>query len=426
MFESEQHLRNGKKAITGILMAVTLLALAACVVPTPAPARTLDAGLAWYGDNRQRLDEMIAAHGTASASYDPAKKPVATFDWDNSVIKNDIGAATVYWLIRHEKVLQPPAADWRVIPFLTAQAAETLRTVCGTETPPGSPLPTATNRACADELVSLNEHKALTNGQAAFAGYNYRTYDPTSAWQSQILAGYTPDEVRAFAGQVIDANLAAPLGATQTVGSTEVDGYIRIYDQVKDLIGTLQANGFAVWVVSASPQYIVEPFAARVGIAADHVVGVRLLLDDAGRLTHDFAGCGPVADKENTIFTYVLGKRCWINKVIYGDDTANALALRPADSRPLLAVGDSDTDAVFVQDATALKLVINRNANELMCNAYENLESQWLINPMFIKPKAAKADPYLCSTTACRDEAGTPVPCRDAAGEIIPDQIDSV
>lgn len=370
---------------------------------------------------------MITSNGIASQNYDPNKKPIAAFDWDNSVIKGDIGAATLYWVIQQGKVLQPPNTDWRVIPFLTEEAAETLRTVCGTDTPPGSPLPTPSNIACADELVSLNETGTLTNGRPAFEkGYNHRTYEPSIAWQTHVLAGYAPEEVPAFAGEAIAANLSAPIGATRIVGSTEVNGYIRIYDQIKDLIETLQANGFDVWVVSASCQYIVESFAARVGISADHVIGVRSILGENGRLTYDFEGCGPVADKENTLITYIVGKRCWINKVIYGDTSANAINIRRETERQHFGTGDSDTDTAFLQDATALKLAINRNAVELMCNAYGNLGEKWLINPMFIKPKPARTELYPCSTTGCRDEAGNCVPCRDADGNIIPDQEDTV
>lgn len=409
---------------------VLVMLLGGCVRPVTAPAQQLNPELAWYGHNRERLDTLMADLGVTSASYNPDDKPVATFDWDNSIIKNDIGNAMLYWLIRHDKVLQPPDADWSAVPFLTAEAAATLRAACGTETPPGSPLLTSTNAACADELVSINENKALTTGQPAFAGdYNHRTYEPGIAWQSHLLAGHTPDEVRGFAREAIATNLAAPAGATQLVGTTKVDGYIRIYAQIQDLISTLQANGFDVWVVSASPQEVVETFAARVGVPGDHVIGVRLLPDAEGRLTFDVAGCGPVADGENALLTYKLGKRCWINKVIFGDGTVNAIAPRLDAKRQVLAVGDSDTDSVFVPDASELRLVINRNAPELMCRAYADFgapRSHWLINPMFIAPKPQQDASYPCATAACRDEGGAHVPCRSQNGDIISDQVDRV
>lgn len=40
----------------------------------------------------------------------------------------------------------------------------------------------------------------------------------------------------------------------------------------------------------------------------------------------------------------------------------------------------------FITDATALRLVINRNQIELMCRAYDDSDGRWLVNPMFIDP----------------------------------------
>jgi hypothetical protein len=61
-----------------------------------------------------------------------------------------------------------------------------------------------------------------------------------------------------------------------------------------------------------------------------------------------------------------------------------------------------------------------------MCHAYYNEHDTWRVNPMFIEPKAAKATPYPCSTTAFVDETGASLPTRDEGGNIIPDQDDAV
>ena len=199
---------------------------------------------------------------------------------------------------------------------------------------------------------------------------------------------------------------------------------------------TMQQNGFELWVVSASPQHVVEPFAAMVNVAADHVVGIRQVPAMDGRLTSNIAGCGPVPDGTNdgagnftgnSMITYIDGKRCWVNKVIYGDAGPTALDRNPdLTKRPAFAAGDSDTDVSFVQDATAMKLVLNRNKKEIMCNAYRDYGGIWLINPMFIAPKGQLVSGYTCSTTGCKDESGGASPCLDEAGDVIPDQADNV
>ncbi|MDC3956731.1 hypothetical protein [Polyangium jinanense] len=73
-----------------------------------------------------------------------------------------------------------------------------------------------------------------------------------------------------------------------------------------------------------------------------------------------------------------------------------------------------------------LKLAVNRNKNELMCNAYANYMNKWLVTPMFILPNPQKAAPYPCATTGCKDASGASVSCVNEVGEGIPDQMDTV
>ena len=401
-----------------------------------AAAPDLDAKLPWYGQNRAALDAMIDDHGVNGAGYDAARKPVAVFDWDNTVIKNDVGDLTTFWLLNHDKILQPPSKSWAFTSgYLSADARMALNAACDALAAPGMPLPTSTNAPCADEIFSVYYNGATTGGKAAFAGWDYRRMEPSYAWAAQLQAGHTPAEIAGFAQSAITAGLAADEGATQMVGTQTANAYVRIYDQIRDLVGVLRKNGFDVWVVSASPQYFVEPFAAMLDIPGDHVVGIRMLLE-GGKLTSNIQGCGPVADGTNdgkgnvtgnSLITYIDGKRCWVNKAIYGDATANAINQSPDKAKRIVfGAGDSDTDVSFLRDATALKLVLNRNKSELMCNAYGNHGKSWIVNPMFIAPKGQQAAAYPCSMTACKSMNGVGGPCMDEGGAVIPDQADTV
>ena len=183
----------------------------------------------------------------------------------------------------------------------------------------------------------------------------------------------------------------------------------------------LQGNGIDTWVVSASPEPIVEVWAPEVGIAADHVVGVRSELAD-GKITPNMQPCGGTSD----VITYVDGKRCWANQVIFGIDGAAAWTQAPEDVRQIFAAGDSTTDVTFVADATRGHLVINRNKAELMCRAYDNQDGNWIINPMFIDPNAEQKDPYKCSTAGVVEDDGDEVPMTRADGSVVPDQNDTI
>src|SRR5437879_3531437 len=94
------------------IWAFAALILAACAGP-PGPAgangtngtdgkdahagavRLLDERIrGWTDTARSRINALIAEKGRAGAAYDPKNRPVAAFDWDNTVFKNDMGDAT--------------------------------------------------------------------------------------------------------------------------------------------------------------------------------------------------------------------------------------------------------------------------------------------------------------------------------------------
>lgn len=367
----------------------------------------------WFGDNRDRLDAMIAALGRGSPTWDASDRPVVVFDWDNTVTKNDTGDRFTFWMLNHDKVLQPVDGDWaNVNPHLSDAARAALAAACGDLAQPGEPLPTSTHSACANEIYAAY---LLEKTVAGLPAWRYATVTPyanyTYQLTAQIMAGHKPQDIHRFAQAAIEEGLAAPVGATTTVGTYVDNGWIRIYDQIRELIGVLQANGFDVWIATASPQLVIEAVADDlVGIAPDHVIGIRQVIRH-GRVTADTEGCGPVADGANTMITFDEGKRCWINKVIYGEPVEAQLPVNPdPHRRPVFAAGDSDTDIAFVKDATVLKLAINRAKVQLMCNALSNYDDRWLFQPMFISPRARRTSAYPCSTA------------RDARGDLIVDE----
>lgn len=354
----------------------------------------------WYGNNANILSQVIEEYRSPQT-----KPPVAAFDWDNTVIKNDIGDAVMYWMLAKNKVLQPPNKNWRLTsPLLTNEAVNALSKACSSQGGAGKPLVTnQTDRksvACADEIFSIYDGGKTVSGASAWRDdAKNDIMEPAYAWTVSLQAGYTPAEIHGFAEETIKFNLGNDIGAVQTVGSKkDVTAYIRIYDPIKNLIEVMQRAGFDAWVVSASAQPIVEAFATRVGIEADHVIAVRTTLDKKGKTTAKFQACGAFSDNNYGVIPYRQGKRCWLNKIVFGEKGATA----QMDKRsPLVfGAGDSDTDVHFLKDAQH-RLVINRNKPELMCNAYDAATKpaggRWIINPMFIKPKPKKPEPYDCS-----------------------------
>ena len=129
------------------LLVSAVLLLSACASQSAAPAEqasssaapstsatslceALPADPGWHGDNHARLSAMIKKLGECGGSGDVTKgAPLALFDWDNTVVKNDIGDATTFWMLANGRVLQP--TDWaKVSTFMTPAAAQALRTPC--------------------------------------------------------------------------------------------------------------------------------------------------------------------------------------------------------------------------------------------------------------------------------------------------------
>lgn len=374
--------------------------------PTKSP-RLLDAKIGgWKDTTRAAINKMLTEHGIASPTFDATKRPVAVFDWDNTVVKNDIGDGTFFWLLQNDKILQPANKDWGTTSAaLTAAAKTALNTACDGAAAAGQPLPTSTTAACAAEILNVYYNGKTVAGTAAWnpASGVTSTTNHQYAWVAQLLAGYKPYEVHEFALSAFYENLSNPVGATQSVGGVSVPGYLRVYDQIRDLAGALQENGFDVWVLTASPQYIVEAISMEIGVPAHRVIGIRTVLS-GGKITSNLQGCGTVADNTNTLITFDRGKRCWINKVIYGEPAATQLDVN-ADvaKRPVFVAGDSDTDIAMLKDASVLKLVLNRNKTQTMCNALANLGGKWHVEPMFIEPKPKKTTPYPCTTAKDND-----------------------
>ena len=418
-------------ALACVGLGAALGAGEADAAPAPTPqCRQLDPSLPWHDGVREFLQKAIDANSTCMGTVVPGQNKVAIFDWDNTVVKNDVGRGTNMYLLKNDLVLQPPNKDWsRTNRFITKAAVKALTKACGTKVPAGKPLPTSTNTACADEIIAITSGKTKA-GEEAFKGFDHRWMEASFVWGGNLAAGYTDAQLATFAQKAKVGYEANPVGSTQVVGTSTTFDYIHVYPQIRDLVGTLVAHGITPWVVSASPEPIVKAWAPSAGFTVDHVVGIRYLHDRKGRQIHHLKGCGGQPDGADTITNYIDGKRCWTNQAVFGVKGKKALKRLPADQRQVLGAGDSVTDVTFVKDATHASLAINRNVPEFMCRAYDGLFSKgkggtWAINPMFIEPLPQRPTPYQCST-AGTTRNGDPAPVRRADGSIIPDQVDSV
>lgn len=87
------------------------------------------------------------------------------------------------------------------------------------------------------------------------------------------FAGQTPESFGAIAARVIRAALH--------------QGVIAWRAEMVDLVNAMHAAGWEVWVVSASPKVVVSTMAAELGIPAERVLAMAMVLGDDGRFTEE-------------------------------------------------------------------------------------------------------------------------------------------
>ena len=384
--------------------------LAAVVAAIGAPAAQaqqtglcprLQLGPTWYGDNAARLDAVIDAAGTCHGN--PAvTRPYAVFDWDNTMIKNDISDQTIFWLLRNSKIRQPPRKDWATTSrYMSRAGARALGAACGPLAPAGQRLPTGRGTkaaAGAPTRSSRSDWRKRHHGQAGVRAGQCAAHAAHVCVGRAGVAGIQSSQVRGFAAAARRAALRAPIGATWRVGSSKQTAWIRYYSQMRDLVATLKAAGIEPWIVSASPKPFADVWGGGIGIDPEHTIGVEQIVRD-GRLTTHLKGCGPIADGRDSIITYVDGKRCFINKIILGIGR-KALEPAPASRRQVIGAGDSDTDATMVRDATGAHIADQPQQARAHVPRLRQRGRPMDRQPDVHRAPAQLKTPYPCSTTA--------------------------
>ncbi|MBI5211237.1 MAG: haloacid dehalogenase-like hydrolase [Elusimicrobia bacterium] len=315
----------------------------------------------WLPDNKERLERLIRDHGRGGPRWDPSRPPLATFDWDNTMIRNDIGEAVFYHAIREMRFkFELGDRFWSLIP--AAYGRDELR-------------------ASYESIAGLPPAQAKRTPQyRRYRKIFHRMYDQVKrdgaslhidyGWLVQLMVGFTVPELEALADEVIALETSRSLGrelVAERDGDPDpvaVPTGIRVYPEMADLVRRLTAAGWEVRVVSATAEPVVARFAAALGIPRGRVHGARVRVD-AGRLT-----------EELTQRTWGQGKA----------DTILAQAGRPS----LLAGGDSNSDREMLELSQGERLVIDLGREPLRGEA---LSRGWLLQPPFLAADEGAAAP---------------------------------
>jgi malonyl-CoA/methylmalonyl-CoA synthetase len=168
------------------------------------------------------------------------------------------------------------------------------------------------------DLVSEYEADCAVDTRAAYAKLT-----------ATLLAGRTPEEVQTETGEALDDAIQ--------------DGRIQWVPEIRKLLALLASNNWEIWVVTASPEVVVQVVAARLGLDPTQVIGMQVALDGE----HFGANILPP-------ITYREGKL----------EALLARCGRP----PTLAMGDSPSDEALLH-AAEIGILVDRGDGELRARA---------------------------------------------------------
>lgn len=337
-----------------VLCLLVLLAAACSRKPVLEPYN-------WNPRVYYALTELLTEYGNKSKSYDPDCRPYAVFDYDNTTIIDDIAQTLLVYQIENLAFEFTPAECFDVL----TRGVEDLNTDFG-----GGWTPRILAEDLSDDyavLDSLRDDPDVLYGSDEYRDFRAKLWylssnidqtDPDSPfgciWITTLLDGMTDGQVRNLTRESVaywmeqesmwHETWTTPDGEI----SVNVPKGIGLTPEMRNLYRTLEANGFDVYVCSASLESVVEAMACDpaygLGLDEEQVYGIRLAPTADGRLR-------AVGDS-TYVQTYREGKVACIQEFIAPSHGGNG---------PALVAGDSNGDFAMLTSFPDLKvgLIVN-------------------------------------------------------------------
>lgn len=357
-------------------LALSLILVLTCASFALAD-KSLDPGK-WDPNTRAKIQKMIETYGSQGKDYDPAKKPYAVFDWDQTCIFNDTQEALFRYMIANLMFKATPeqfaAAIRQDVPkdnfgkdynnqegkavnidLIAADLDADYKYLYDNYIKDG--------KMKLEEVQKTDEFKSF---QAKLA-YLYEAIGGTFSaeisypWVLYLFAGMTEAEVKAVSEKSNDVALgdrigtyalASPKERPGKAGVISLGGYkygLRLAPEMSNLMNVLRDNGIDVYVCSASHEAVVRVFASLpkygYNVPEENVVAMKTKMTDGKYLgEYDYSDGYPQTQQK--------GKVTAIEKVLiakYG-------------YAPIFIAGDSQGDFNMASEfpGTKLSLIINR------------------------------------------------------------------
>jgi phosphoserine phosphatase len=307
--------------------------------------------MAWSPAIETQIDTLIRRSPPGS---------VATLDMDNTSLRGDIGEALFLKLIVGMQYRGDQDEFWRL--FSDQAAALQLRGYWNRfHRSPGVYLrPVEWDPEFVDYVVLFfKQYEKLPSEPDGVRG--------AYPWVVRLMTGFTIDRMDCLCEEVWKDEMNRPEKQIRLrsvrFGTIDIQGGVRIHRQIAELIARLHTAKWQVWIVTASNEYIARVAAARLGVASDKVIGIRLRRD-GDQFTSDIDGVVP----------YREGKR---------------QAILSRGLSPALAAGDSLTDVDMLRLAP-VAIVVDRHR---IPSSEMTPRTHWLLQPINTLSPVSIIDP---------------------------------
>ena len=285
-----------------LIHPLLLVLLVGCAAPQPEDHGASGAeapgaiGLAeghWFPDNHAFLQSWLRE----VAQREHPVAPVAAFDWDNTSVFNDASEQLFHYQVDRLALELTPD---QLVELLPSEINGVTRTVSNLELADLRHDTLAAyrvlwpdiERGTIDQARQRPEHRDFRARMVQFYEETLGTEgigaDRAFPWLVRLLAGYTPEQVRALTRKALRDMLTCQVRIE--VWQTASDGRCGSYrheitrgvcaqPEMQALMRALNAAGVEVFVVSAGAEWVVEAAAELMGYPLDpeHVYGMRVI-----------------------------------------------------------------------------------------------------------------------------------------------------
>ena len=266
------------------------------------------------------------------------QKRVAVFDFDNTMVLGDLAFAAQRLQVENHRFGFDPAIPSAAFP---AEIAALFAEWGAAGTPAEKEASQSRIRAA---VLGRYDRVRETEGPEAAMGY-----------LASLLEGFTPDEARQLGREALQQETAQPV-CTRAVPNPSgppvaYPSGMRIRPAMAAMVKRLQDADFDVWVVSASPEPLVQGAAETYGIPATNVIGLRTV-EEGDRLTAQVVAPLPWRQGKADAIQDRVGVR---PALAFGDSWSDYEMLTSADRAVLMDRGTSDLRTAALNAGVALQ-----------------------------------------------------------------------